>query len=40
MLELGAQDFIPKGPELRGRVTRIVSMLAKERPSMVAKEKT
>ncbi len=37
MLELGAQDFIPKGPELRGRVTRIVSMLAKERPSMLAK---
>lgn len=29
MLELGAQDFIPKGPELRGRVTRIVGMLAK-----------
>jgi eukaryotic-like serine/threonine-protein kinase len=29
MLELGAQDFIPKGPELRGRVTRIASMLAK-----------
>ncbi len=28
MLELGAQDFIPKGPELRARVTRIVSMLA------------
>jgi serine/threonine-protein kinase len=28
MLELGAQDFIPKGPELRGRVTRIVSTLA------------
>jgi DNA-binding response OmpR family regulator len=28
MLELGAQDFIPKGPELRGRVTRIVNMLA------------
>lgn len=28
MLELGAQDFIPKGPELRGRVTRIVSALA------------
>lgn len=28
MLELGAQDFIPKGPELRGRVTRIVSSLA------------
>jgi serine/threonine-protein kinase len=28
MLELGAQDFIPKGPELRGSVTRIVSMLA------------
>lgn len=33
MLELGAQDFIPKGPELRGRVTRIVSTLAaKPRP--------
>jgi serine/threonine-protein kinase len=29
MLELGAHDFIPKGPELRGRVTRVVSMLAK-----------
>jgi len=29
MLELGAHDFIPKGPELRGRVTRIVEMLAK-----------
>jgi CheY-like chemotaxis protein len=29
MLELGAHDFIPKGPELRGRVTRIVGMLAK-----------
>lgn len=28
MLELGAQDFIPKGPELRARVTRIASMLA------------
>jgi serine/threonine-protein kinase len=28
MLELGAQDFISKGPELRSRVTRIVSMLA------------
>jgi serine/threonine-protein kinase len=27
MLELGAQDFIPKGPELRGRVARIVGML-------------
>ncbi|MBX3193433.1 MAG: protein kinase [Labilithrix sp.] len=27
MLELGAQDFIPKGPELRGRVGRIVSAL-------------
>jgi len=39
MLELGAQDFIPKGPELRGRVTRIVSMLAKERPSAVATTK-
>jgi serine/threonine protein kinase len=36
MLELGAQDFIPKGPELRGRVTRIVASLAsgqgKDRP--------
>jgi serine/threonine-protein kinase len=47
MLELGAQDFIPKGPELRGRVTRIVSALAsgrspgseKEKASGVAKEK-
>jgi len=29
MLELGAHDFIQKGPELRGRVTRIVGMLAK-----------
>jgi PleD family two-component response regulator len=29
MLELGAHDFIPKGPELRGRVTRIAQMLAK-----------
>jgi len=29
MLELGAHDFIPKGPELRGRVTRIVGMVAK-----------
>lgn len=29
MLELGAHDFIPKGPELRGRVTRIVEMLVK-----------
>lgn len=29
MLELGAHDFIPKGPELRGRVTKIASMLAK-----------
>jgi serine/threonine-protein kinase len=28
MLELGAHDFIPKGPELRGRVTKIVTMLA------------
>lgn len=28
MLDLGAQDFILKGPELRARVTRIVSMLA------------
>jgi serine/threonine-protein kinase len=30
MLELGAHDFIPKGPELRGRVTRIVEMLSKD----------
>ena len=29
MLELGAHDFIPKGPELRSRVTKIVSMLVK-----------
>ena len=29
MLELGAHDFIPKGPELRARVTRVVSMLEK-----------
>ena len=29
MLELGAHDFIPKGPELRGRVTKIVQILAK-----------
>ena len=29
MLELGAHDFIPKGPELRGRVTRVVEMLSK-----------
>jgi serine/threonine-protein kinase len=28
MLELGAQDFIPKGPELRGRVSRIVTTLS------------
>jgi serine/threonine-protein kinase len=27
MLELGAHDFIPKGPELRGRVARVVSTL-------------
>jgi serine/threonine-protein kinase len=41
MLELGAQDFIPKGPELRGRVTRVVSILAsgKERPSALPKDK-
>ncbi len=32
MLELGAQDFIPKGPELRGRVTKIVSALVRDRP--------
>jgi serine/threonine protein kinase len=30
MLELGAQDFIPKGPELRGRVTKIVSALVRD----------
>lgn len=29
MLELGAHDFISKGPELRARVTSIASMLAK-----------
>lgn len=29
MLELGAHDFIPKGPELRERVTRVVGMLTK-----------
>lgn len=33
MLELGAQDFIVKGPELRGHVSRIVSVLATRRPS-------
>jgi serine/threonine-protein kinase len=32
MLELGAHDFIPKGPELRARVTRVVSMLEKGGP--------
>lgn len=32
MLELGAQDFIPKGPELRGRVSRIVTMLSAAKP--------
>jgi len=30
MLELGAHDFIPKGPELRARVTRVVTMLERE----------
>jgi hypothetical protein len=30
MLELGAHDFIPKGPELRARVTKVVSMLERE----------
>jgi len=30
MLELGAHDFIPKGPELRSRVTRVVTLLAKQ----------
>lgn len=30
-LELGAQDFIPKGLELRSRVTRIVSMLVNDK---------
>ena len=39
MLELGAQDFIPKGPELRGRVTRIVSMLANAREREREREK-
>lgn len=29
MLELGAHDFIPKGPELRGRVARVVGMLSR-----------
>jgi eukaryotic-like serine/threonine-protein kinase len=29
MLELGAHDFIAKGPELRGRVKQVVSMLAR-----------
>jgi hypothetical protein len=29
MLELGAHDFIPKSPELRGRVTRVVNMLSR-----------
>lgn len=29
MLELGAQDFIPKGPELRARVTKVVSTLVR-----------
>jgi serine/threonine-protein kinase len=32
MLELGAHDFIPKGPELRARVTRVVAMLEKGGP--------
>jgi eukaryotic-like serine/threonine-protein kinase len=31
MLELGAYDFIPKGAELRPRVTKIVQMLARHR---------
>ena len=41
MLELGAHDFIPKGPELRGRVTRIVGMVAKttENPLPAARAK-
>lgn len=30
MLELGAYDFIPKGPELRSRVTQVVSMLERD----------
>lgn len=29
MLELGAHDFIPKGPELRARVRRVVEMIDK-----------
>lgn len=39
MLELGAQDFILKGPELRARVTRIVSILASGREKPSGKEK-
>lgn len=30
MLELGAHDFIPKGPELRSRVARVVGMLVQD----------
>jgi serine/threonine-protein kinase len=30
MLELGAYDFIPKGPELRSRVTQVVTMLERD----------
>jgi len=42
MLELGAQDFIPKGPELRSRVTRIVSTLASKphKERLAARDKT
>jgi len=37
MLELGAQDFIQKGPELRMRVSRIVSNLASKVKEATAK---
>lgn len=33
MLELGAHDFIPKGPELRPRVTKIVASLVADAPA-------
>lgn len=32
MLELGAHDFIPKGPELRSRVAKVVSGLVRQAP--------
>lgn len=37
MLELGAQDFIPKGPQLRGRVTKIVASLARGQVAVEAR---